>query len=77
MNASLTIHDLQTSWPMIVGADIAQHSEPVEFTGDTLLVAVDTNPWAQQLSFLGDRLLSYVGPHIQKIRFRIGILRAT
>ncbi|MDQ6931439.1 MAG: DUF721 domain-containing protein [Candidatus Eremiobacteraeota bacterium] len=73
---------LTAAWPSIVGKDIAAHSRPLEINGDTLLVATRSSAWTQQLSFLGDHVLRSIGQTahlggIEKIRFRVGKLRAT
>ena len=70
---------LTAAWAAIVGKDIAQHSRPLEISGDTLLIATRSSAWTQQLSFLGDEVLRSIGKtaHIgglSKIRFRVGKL---
>ncbi len=53
-------------WPQIVGADIAQHAQPVSLRNGNLVVAVDHPIWLQELSRYHKTLL------LQKIKERIG-----
>lgn len=44
-------------WPQIVGPDIAQHCEPVDFSHGVLTVRADSTAWATQLRLLSSSLL--------------------
>jgi hypothetical protein len=40
---------LHTHWPLVAGAQIAKHTQPVEISGKTLIVYVDHPGWLTQL----------------------------
>jgi predicted nucleic acid-binding Zn ribbon protein len=44
-------------WPVIVGAQIAEHSTPVSFADGELVVAAATTAWATQLRLLAPTLV--------------------
>lgn len=44
-------------WPQIVGPDVSQHCEPVDFTEGVLTVKADSTAWATQLRLLSSSLL--------------------
>ena len=51
-------------WPDIVGADIAQHVEPVSFTDGVLTVRADSTAWATQMRLLTSHVLARVDEEI-------------
>lgn len=44
-------------WPSIVGPDVSQHCQPVDFTEGVLTVRADSTSWATQLRLLSSSLL--------------------
>ncbi|MDN5797212.1 MAG: DciA family protein [Intrasporangium sp.] len=51
-------------WADIVGADIAQHVEPVSFTDGVLTVRADSTAWATQMRLLTSHVLARVDAEI-------------
>jgi hypothetical protein len=73
---------LTRAWGGIVGARVAEHSQPLELSGDALVIATHSSAWSQQLQFLGPQILERIGelgslPPVARIRFRTGPLRTT
>ncbi len=69
------------AWREIVGAKLAEKSEPSEFRNGTLIVTVASAVWLQELQFLKLELQRKLNgrlsrPHIHEIVFRLGRLRA-
>jgi predicted nucleic acid-binding Zn ribbon protein len=64
-------------WPSLVGAQIAQVTEPLSIARDgTLFVAVKTNAWMTELSLMEPQLLSAINakasrPRVSKIRWQM------
>ena len=72
---------IATSWPEIVGADIARNSQPVRIERGTLLIVTTSGAWGQQLTFLADGLLAAVRERapqtsVERLRFRVGKITA-
>lgn len=67
------------AWPGIVGARVAQHSQPLELHDGVLVVATRSSAWSQQLQFLEPEILSRLCAHgvprLTALRFRSGRLR--
>lgn len=65
------------AWPEIVGRDVARHSQPVQLSGDTLIVTTRSSAWSEQLSFLAERILASLRERfgleqVRRLRFRVG-----
>lgn len=45
-------------WPEVVGADLAQHAQPVRLAGGILVVEVSSPAWATQVSYLAEDLVA-------------------
>jgi predicted nucleic acid-binding Zn ribbon protein len=64
-------------WPKVVGPQIAKVTEPISIAPDgTLMVAVKTNSWMQELSLMEPELIRVLNIHgsarrVRKIRFRL------
>jgi predicted nucleic acid-binding Zn ribbon protein len=62
--------EIWASWPTIVGPDVARRAVPKSFSRATLVVAVESSTWLQELSYLKeqilDRLAEAVGPSVVK-----------
>jgi len=74
------LHRIAAAWPQIVGRNVAAHSEPIELSGTTLLVATRSSAWSQQLQFLSPEILRAVlglgpGVEVKRLAFRSGGLR--
>jgi hypothetical protein len=74
------LHRIAAAWPEIVGRDVAAHSEPIELSGTTLVVATRSSAWSQQLQFLSPEILRAVralahGAEVKRLAFRWGGLR--
>lgn len=64
-------------WSGIVGAHVAEHCRPLEIRGDTLIVAVRSQAWSHQLSFMTGQVLAAIRrdvpeAQINAVRFRVG-----
>ena len=44
-------------WPQVVGADVAEHSEPVTFDEGVLTVRASSTAWATQLRLMASSIL--------------------
>jgi hypothetical protein len=71
---------IRAAWSEIVGADVARAAQPVALTGSALVVVTTSGSWSHQLSFLERDILRRVAelgvPGVERLRFRIGTLRA-
>jgi len=47
-------------WPALVGADVAEHTQPVELRDGELTVRADSTAWATQLRLLQRQLLARI-----------------
>lgn len=60
--------EIWANWPSIVGPDVARRAVPKSFSRATLVVAVESSTWLQELSYLKDdileRLAEAVGPNV-------------
>ncbi|WP_404386260.1 DciA family protein [Knoellia locipacati] len=45
-------------WPSIVGAEVAQHCQPVEFVESVLTVRADSTAWATNLRLMSNTLMT-------------------
>lgn len=61
---TLAQHEVFARWAEVVGADVAEHSEPVDFDGSTLTVKCDSTAWATQLKFLRHDLLQQLAHEV-------------
>jgi hypothetical protein len=71
---------LTRAWPGIVGARVAEHSQPLELSGEALVISTRSSAWSQQLQFLSPQILERLRelgslPPVTRIRFRTGPLR--
>jgi hypothetical protein len=74
------LHRIAAAWRDIVGANVAAHSEPIELSGSTLLVATRSSAWSQQLQMLSPTILDAVralpqAVDVRRLAFRSGGLR--
>lgn len=70
---------LNAVWSEILGDDVAANCAPVRVANGSLVIAVRSSPWSQQLSFLSERILASLaqrvpGAGIERLRFRVGAL---
>lgn len=73
-DSDLAKSELLVSWPQIVGAETAQHSEPVGIEEGVLTVRCDSTAWAQQLRHMRTAIATKVVTEhplagIQSVRF--------
>lgn len=47
-------------WPTIVGAEVAQHVQPLGFDGTVLTVQADSTAWATQMKLLSSSVLTRI-----------------
>jgi hypothetical protein len=74
------LHRISATWPQIVGANVAKHSEPLALNGETLLVATRSSAWSQQLQLLSPTILRGIAALpdavvVNRLAFRSGALR--
>ena len=74
------LHRISATWPQIVGANVAKHSEPLALNGSTLLVATRSSAWSQQLQLLSPTILRGIAAlpdavEVSRLAFRSGGLR--
>ncbi len=67
-DAEVQVGSVVGRWRTIVGSAVAEHVEPVEFTGTTLTVRADSTAWATQMRLLVSSVLTRieteVGPEV-------------
>jgi len=66
--------EIWANWPAIVGPDVARRAVPRSFSRKTLVIAVESSSWLQELSYLREgileRLAEAVGPGVvDDVRF--------
>lgn len=53
----LKVHGVFGRWPQLVGAEVAQHCNPISFADGRLTVQTDSTAWATQLRLLAPQLV--------------------
>jgi predicted nucleic acid-binding Zn ribbon protein len=51
-------------WAVLVGADVAEHTEPVALSGGELTVRADSTAWATQLRLLQRQVLAKIAAEV-------------
>lgn len=71
---------IRAAWAELVGADVARAAQPVALAGAALVVVTASGAWSHQLSFLERDILRRIAdlgvPAVERLRFRIGTIRA-
>jgi len=67
---------LWAAWPTLVGAELTTRLIPLSLHAGTLLVAVPSSSWAQQLSYLEEKLRERIAGmsevrEVKRVRFRV------
>ncbi len=73
-DSGLAEGNLFATWPKIVGADVAQHTEPISLIEGKLLVQCSSTAWATQLTLAQNDILSTIrasapGALVEAVRF--------
>jgi predicted nucleic acid-binding Zn ribbon protein len=73
-DSGLAEGNLFATWPKIVGADVAQHTEPVSLIEGKLLVQCSSTAWATQLTLAQNDILATIrasapGALVEALRF--------
>ena len=73
-DSGLAEGNLFATWPAIVGADVAQHTEPISLLDGKLLVQCSSTAWATQLSLAHNDILATIrasapGALVEAVRF--------
>lgn len=55
---SLSVHQVFTRWPQLVGPEVAQHTEPVSFFDGQVTVQADSTAWATQMRLLAPNVVA-------------------
>ncbi|MDJ0771408.1 MAG: DUF721 domain-containing protein [Ilumatobacter sp.] len=70
-----TVGGLFGRWDEAVGAQVAEHVQPVKLDGGVLVVEVDDPAWATQVKFLGgtiiERLAEVAEVRVDRIEVRV------
>lgn len=53
-------YQLWEHWDQVVGPKLAQHAQPIQMQGDTLLVSVTSPSWLQELQMMQTQLLEKI-----------------
>jgi predicted nucleic acid-binding Zn ribbon protein len=74
-------YGLWNRWPELVGSEVASHSQPARWQGNTLVVRVEHPAWIQELTFLKPQMIASIKEKlprtpIKEIRFEVGKLVA-
>lgn len=56
-DSGLAEGNLFATWPSIVGAEVAQHAEPISLLDGTLLIQCSSTAWATQLNLAQHQIL--------------------
>ncbi|MFA7348677.1 MAG: DUF721 domain-containing protein [Desulfurivibrionaceae bacterium] len=73
----LALHAVFRNWPQVVGAEIAERTEPRVIRGTVLWIAVSDSVWMQQLHLQKQALLEHINANVRgsekisDIRFQI------
>lgn len=59
-DSGLAEGNLFATWSAIVGADVAQHAEPISLIDGTLLIQCSSTAWATQLTLAQNDILSTI-----------------
>jgi predicted nucleic acid-binding Zn ribbon protein len=73
-DSGLAEGNLFATWPQIVGADVAQHTEPISILDGKLLVQCSSTAWATQLTLAQNDILATIrasapGALVESLRF--------
>jgi hypothetical protein len=82
IDVPLKTYSILGAWNEIVGASVAEHSQPRSIRNRILFIDVSHSTWMQQLQFLKPTLLEKVNgflgePLIQDIRLKLGKIPRT
>ncbi|MEM0981943.1 MAG: DUF721 domain-containing protein, partial [Cyanobacteria bacterium P01_H01_bin.58] len=75
--ASATLRQILARWPQLVGAAVAQHSQPVKTHRKLLEVSVSSSAWAQTLTFERTKILTKLHQQIPASIYEVQDLRFT
>jgi hypothetical protein len=72
-------YGLWNRWPELVGSEVASHSQPARWKGNTLVVRVEHPAWIQELTYLKSQMIASIKEKLPKtpindIRFEVGKL---
>jgi hypothetical protein len=72
-------YGLWNRWPELVGSEVAAHSQPARWQGNTLVVRVEHPAWIQELTYLKPQMIESIKEKLPKtpikdIRFEVGKL---
>jgi hypothetical protein len=60
------------AWPTLVGADVANATEPLDLQGDVLVVCTEASQWSHQLAFLERDIVKGLAQYgVARLRFRV------
>lgn len=65
--ASASLRQVLALWPQLVGAAVAQHSQPIKIHRNCLEVSVSSSAWAQTLTFERAKILAKLHQQIPPI----------
>jgi len=73
-DSGLAEGNLFATWPAIVGADVAAHTEPISLIDGALLVRCSSTAWATQLGLAHNEILATIrasapGALVESLRF--------
>lgn len=73
-DSGLAEGNLFATWPTIVGAEVAQHTEPISILEGKLLVKCSSTAWATQLTLAQNDILAKIrasapGALVESLRF--------
>lgn len=72
-------YGLWNRWPELVGSEVASHSQPARWQGNTLVVRVEHPAWIQELTYLKPQMIASIKEKLPRtpisdIRFEVGKL---
>ncbi len=74
-------YSVMNNWEDIVGEKIAEKTKPSHFSGDTLVVGVDSHAWMTELNFMKPAILEKIrqksqGHPIKNLRFELSKIQS-
>lgn len=60
----LSVTSVVSRWVELVGDEVAEHSEPIDFTQGVLKIRTDSTAWATQLTLLSGQIMAAIAREV-------------
>ncbi|MGI8575882.1 MAG: DciA family protein [Egibacteraceae bacterium] len=61
---------VHAAWPLIAGAEVARHVQPVRLHGGVLVLRADAPEWATQVQYLGAQIVARAREELTDVAIR-------